>query len=98
MRLVWIRKPGRTRLVETRDLVGVEGPAGRAEIVVELIEVARPDDRCGHAGTAEQPVKRDLGVALAGRLDDRVERIDDGPGPLVAVALEAFAPTHVAGD
>src|SRR5687767_2380386 len=49
-----------TRGIEAFHLVGVEQPADRTEIVLELRFVARADDHRGNRWALQQPVDRDL--------------------------------------
>src|SRR6202043_3457659 len=60
MRLVGIGKSRGARPVEALNLIGGERPPGRTEIVVELVQAARADDRGGNPRPAEEPVEGDL--------------------------------------
>src|ERR1700736_5813541 len=48
------------RLVERRDLFVGQGPAGRAEVLPQLLFVAGADDDGRDGRAPEQPVERDL--------------------------------------
>src|SRR6187402_1019711 len=65
-------------VVEQRDMRRVERPSDRAEILAELLLVARADHDIGDGWPRQQPGERDLADALAGVGGDLVERIDHG--------------------
>src|SRR6202050_2325650 len=52
-----------------------EAPAYGAEILAELLFIARAHDYVRHGGPLQQPVQRDLRDAFAGLLGDAVDRI-----------------------
>ena len=70
-------------LVEASDVLGVERPAKRAEVLAQLRFGARADDERRHARPRQQPVERDLRYRLAGFLRDFVEHIDDTKKTLI---------------
>lgn len=53
-------------LIQFRDLFGREVPADGAQVVAELVLVARADDEGGDGGALQQPVEGDLRDGLAG--------------------------------
>ena len=52
-------------------------PADGAQVLAQLLFVARADDHARDRRPLEQPVERDLRHRLAGLLGDRVEGVDD---------------------
>ncbi len=64
-------------IIEQGDVLGIERPAHRAEILSKLLLVACADNDVGDGRAGEQPCERDLadGLPCVGR--DLVERVDD---------------------
>ena len=56
---------------------GGQVPADGAEVLPQLLLVARADDDGRDRGPLQQPVERDLRHRLAGLRGDLVERVDD---------------------
>ena len=63
--------------VQRGDLRRGQVPADGAEVLAQLLLVARADDHGRHGRPLEQPVERDLRHGLAGLPGDRVEGVDD---------------------
>src|ERR1035441_6315138 len=63
-------------LIELRYLFYGQIPADRAEILPELIFVARTDDDTGNGGALQQPIQRDLRHRFAGFRRQRIECIN----------------------
>src|SRR4051794_5333377 len=64
-------------LLDLRERVVVEVQAPeRADVVLELRDAARPDQRRGHPGVAQRPRQRELGQRLPPALRDLVQRAD----------------------
>ena len=62
------RHRAREDLVESSSVSGSEVELERAERALELLDRARPDDRCRHGRLVEQPRQRDVGgLARRGR-------------------------------
>ena len=78
------------RRIELRDLFGREIPAGRADVLHELLFVAGADDDARDGGALEQPVERDLRDCLACLLGDDVERGDE-PKQLLLLVVRTGA-------
>src|SRR3984885_5622383 len=78
------------RGVELRDLPGRQLPADGADVLAQLLFVARANDETGHGRTAQQPVERDLRRRLAGLLGDAIERVDDIEQAILFVARSGF--------
>src|SRR4028118_928474 len=74
-------------------------PPARAEVVIQLLGRAGPDDGCGDGRLAEEPVEGDLGVGLAGLLGDAAHHVEHAPvalgGAPVPVLLHGL---HGLGD
>src|SRR5579863_7390709 len=77
--LVPIRISGRhrARRIELRDLLGRQVPADRAEILAQLLFIARADQHRRDRGPLQQPVERDLRHRLAGLLRHFFDRIEN---------------------
>src|SRR5207244_12793440 len=58
-------------------------PAQGAEVVLQLLLVARADQHACDGGALQQPIERDLRQRLAGFLGDLVHRIDHAVEPLL---------------
>src|SRR3984885_6391952 len=78
------------RRVELRHLFGGQFPADGADVLEQLLFVARADDDVGDGRATQQPVESDLRNRLAGLLGDAIERVDDIEQALLVVARPGF--------
>ena len=85
--VVRVHRRRRADGVQPRHLLGRQAPADRAEVVLELLDAARADDRRGDARPGQQPVDRDLRRRAPGLRGDRAHRLDDAPVALVVAPL-----------
>src|ERR1700733_7808850 len=81
---------GVARRVELRHLFGGQFPADGADVLEQLLFVARADDDVGDGRATQQPVESDLRNRLAGLLGDAIERVDDIEQALLVVARPGF--------
>ena len=78
------------RRVELRHLLGRQFPADGADVLEQLLFVARADDDVGDRRTTQQPIERDLRNGFARLLGESVKRVDDGEQALLVVARPGF--------
>src|ERR1700722_7479260 len=78
------------RGVKLRHLLRRQLPTHGADVLEQLLFVARADDDVGDGRTAQQPIERDLRNGLASLLGQSVKRIDDGEQALLLVARPGF--------
>ena len=74
--------------VEPGHLVGGQGPADGAQVLPELLLVARTHDHAGHGRPLQQPVQRHLRHGPAGLGGNGVQRVDD---PVQVLVLDLRA-------
>src|SRR6266511_5676449 len=73
MSLVTKDRVGPVGGLQAGHLVLAQGQVDRGDRIVEVAQLGRPDDRCGHGGLAKQPGKRDLRRGQAALAGDRAE-------------------------
>src|SRR6266851_1475278 len=73
---VWIGRGHCAGVVQMGHLLRAEFPTHRAQILAELLLIARTEDHCGDAGPLQQPVDSDLRNRSAGFLRHLIECIN----------------------
>ena len=79
-------------VIELRDLVRRKRPSGRTEVVFELLDPARTDDRRGHTRLLQKPIDCHLRGRPVDRGGDLMQGVQGSPSLLIVVSAPLFAP------
>src|SRR5665811_582693 len=80
-----VRDDGRAHLVEALKLVWRELDGSGAQVVGELVGVARAQDHRGNGGLRRQPRERNLGLVCPLGLGDLLDHVKDAPRSFLLV-------------